>query len=69
MNNAGIGNTKVILDEHGHDQVFKTNHVGHFLLTSLLLDRIISTKESRVINVSSTGHMSVKKPLEFYDVL
>ncbi len=33
-----------------------TNHLGHFALTGLLLDMIVNTLGSRVVNVSSPGH-------------
>ena len=33
------------------------NHLGHFLLTSLLLDELLAAPEARVISVSSTAHL------------
>ena len=33
-----------------------TNHLGHFALTGLLLDRIVTTERSRVVTVSSHMH-------------
>ena len=44
INNAGIAYPNVHLDKEGHDLCFKTNHMGHFLLTNLLMDLIIATK-------------------------
>jgi NAD(P)-dependent dehydrogenase (short-subunit alcohol dehydrogenase family) len=35
---------------------FAANHVGHFLLTNLLLPKIVAAK-GRVVNVSSQGYM------------
>ncbi|XP_070685703.1 dehydrogenase/reductase SDR family member 13-like [Pempheris klunzingeri] len=54
VNNAGIylqGRT-----EDGLGMMFGVNHIGHFLLTSLLLDRLKQCEPSRVVNVSSVAH-------------
>jgi NAD(P)-dependent dehydrogenase (short-subunit alcohol dehydrogenase family) len=42
------------------------NHLGHFLLTNLLLDRIKQAPSARIINVSSMGHSMGK--LDFDDL-
>ena len=36
---------------------FGTNHVGHFLLTCLLVPALLAGAPSRVVNLSSGGHM------------
>ncbi|XP_028856230.1 dehydrogenase/reductase SDR family member 13b.1 [Denticeps clupeoides] len=54
INNAGLmgpGRT-----EDGFGMVFGVNHLGHFLLTCLLLERLKQAGESRVINVSALLH-------------
>lgn len=54
INNAGVcgpGRT-----EDGFGMAFGVNHLGHFLLTQLLLDRLKATGQSRVINVSALLH-------------
>jgi NAD(P)-dependent dehydrogenase (short-subunit alcohol dehydrogenase family) len=40
----------------GFELQFGTNHLGHFALTGLLLDRLLTTPGSRVVTVSSNGH-------------
>jgi retinol dehydrogenase-12 len=59
INNAGLaglrGQTK-----QGFELVFGTNHLGHFLLTELLLPRLRASKPSRIVNVSSGSHYQAK---------
>ena len=40
----------------GLGMMFGVNHIGHFLLTNLLLDRLKECGPSRVVNVSSMAH-------------
>lgn len=56
INNAGLHNTHRILTEDGFETVFCVNHLASFLLTRLLLDRMIACAPSRIIQVSSQGH-------------
>jgi len=55
MNNAGIMATPYGQTTEGHESQFGTNHLGHFLLTILLLPTLIKSK-GRVVNVTSIGH-------------
>ena len=60
MNNAGVGGTRA-LSADGFDLTYATNHIGPFLLTSLLLPAIERAPQGRIVNVSSVGHMQVKR--------
>lgn len=55
-NNAGVMAIPYRLTADGFEMQFGTNHLGHFALTGLLLDRLLATDGARVVNVSSTGH-------------
>ncbi|TKY45216.1 Short-chain dehydrogenase TIC 32 [Spatholobus suberectus] len=60
-NNAGIFATPFMLSEDNIELQFATNHMGHFLLTNLLLDTLKKTtheskKQGRIVNVSSQAH-------------
>lgn len=41
----------------GFEMQFGTNHVAHYLLTRLLIDNLVNNAPSRVVVVSSSGHM------------
>ena len=56
INNAGLHNTHRILTAEGYETVFCVNHLASFLLTRLLLDRLIDSAPARIIQVNSQGH-------------
>jgi len=60
LNNAGIMMVPYGTTEDGFERQFGTNHLGHFALTGLLIDHLIETPGSRVVNVSSNGHRQGK---------
>lgn len=55
INNAGLAGPKGVTTD-GFELTFGVNHLGHFLLTLLLVDRVIESAPARIINVSSKGH-------------
>ena len=55
-NNAGVMALPYRKTADGFEMQIGTNHLGHFALTGLLLDRLLETPGARVVNVSSTMH-------------
>ncbi|XP_020557541.1 retinol dehydrogenase 13-like isoform X4 [Oryzias latipes] len=56
INNAGVMMCPKRLTEDGFETQLAVNHLGHFLLTNLLLPKLRSSSPSRVVNVSSIAH-------------
>ncbi len=56
INNAGVMWTPKQVTQDGFEMQFGTNHLGHFALTGLVLDRMLPVRGSRVVTVSSSGH-------------
>jgi NAD(P)-dependent dehydrogenase (short-subunit alcohol dehydrogenase family) len=56
INNAGVMAIPFGLSDDGFELTFATNHLGHFALTGLLLERLLATPGSRVVTVSSLAH-------------
>ncbi|XP_022935164.1 short-chain dehydrogenase TIC 32, chloroplastic-like [Cucurbita moschata] len=62
INNAGVMFCPFQLSEDGIEMQFGTNHLGHFLLTNLLLEKMKNTAKStgiegRIVNLSSIAHV------------
>lgn len=56
VNNAGIMWNPKTLTKDGFESQFGVNHLGHFALTGLLLDKLREIPRSRVVTISSAGH-------------
>lgn len=66
INNAGIMGTPFLRTPEGWELQFATNHLGHFLLTGLLLPALKAAAPARVVNLSSAGHWF--SPVVFDDI-
>jgi retinol dehydrogenase 12 len=55
VNNAGLAGQRG-LTASGFELAFGVNHLGHFLLTNLLLDRLLTSAPARVVTVASRAH-------------
>ena len=58
INNAGLTNPEYQLSEEGHEYHMATMHLGHVLLTELLLECLKQSAPSRIIQISSDAHKS-----------
>jgi NAD(P)-dependent dehydrogenase (short-subunit alcohol dehydrogenase family) len=67
INNAGVMWTPKGTTKDGFELQFGTNHLGHFALTGLLLDRLLPVPGSRVVTISSTGHR-IRAAIHFDDL-
>jgi len=61
INNAGVVNTSYRETNEGIENTFAVNHLGYFLFTNLLLNKLKGENETRIINVSSAAHAFVKE--------
>ncbi len=68
INNAGVMFTPKATTKDGFELQFGTNHLGHFALTGLLLDRLLAVPGSRVVTVSSVGHRFARNGIRFDDL-
>merc|ERR1719357_1208114 len=59
INNAGMVTMSREITEDGQEMQFQSNHLGHFLLTNLLLNKLKASNDARIVNVSSVAHWMV----------
>ena len=58
LNNAGAIFLSNRTSVDGIEMTFALNHLGYFLLTTLLLDLLAESAPARIVNVSSSSHYS-----------
>ena len=61
INNAGVVNTSYHETGECIENTFAVNHLGYFLFTNLLLQKLKGHDETRIVNVSSAAHSFVKE--------
>ena len=57
INNAGVMACPQDKTEDGFETQFGVNHIGHFLLTNLLMPAVLNGEQARIVSLSSRGHM------------
>ena len=67
INNAGFGSApdERLLTDDGHEYRFQVNYLSTFLLTHMLMERLLASVPSRIVNVSS----GAQTPIDFDDVM
>ena len=58
INNAGARFLSRQLSAEGYEMTFALNHLGHFILTNLLLQELLAGRHGRIVNVASEAHRS-----------
>jgi len=68
VNNAGLNLTERRETKQGFEFVRGVNHVGPFLLTTLLLDKLKASAPSRIVCLSSAAHVGARKGIDWDDL-
>jgi len=68
LNNAGVIELHRGETPDGIETTFAVNHLAYFLLTHLLLDRLVESAPSRVVNVASDAYAQGRGRLDFDDL-
>src|SRR2546430_6128948 len=68
VNNAGLILRQRAETQEGFEETFGVNHLGHFLLTDLLLERLRASAPARVVVVASDAHKGARQGLDFDDL-
>jgi NAD(P)-dependent dehydrogenase (short-subunit alcohol dehydrogenase family) len=68
LNNAGAIFPKRTESIDGIEMTFALNHLGYFLLTELLLERLRESGSARIVNVASAAHRAASHGIDFDDL-
>jgi NAD(P)-dependent dehydrogenase (short-subunit alcohol dehydrogenase family) len=68
VNNAGLIQKHRTTTAQGFETTFGVNHLGHFLLTGRLADRLRASAPARVVTVASDAHRFPRRGLDFDDL-
>jgi NAD(P)-dependent dehydrogenase (short-subunit alcohol dehydrogenase family) len=68
INNAGLILTERTETVDGYEATLAINHLGPFLLTNLLVDRLKASAPARIVNVASTAHNQARHGMPFDDL-
>jgi NAD(P)-dependent dehydrogenase (short-subunit alcohol dehydrogenase family) len=60
INNAGVFLSERLLSQDGLEMNFAVNCLAPFLLTNLLLDRLLASQPARIVNVTSNSQQNAK---------
>jgi NAD(P)-dependent dehydrogenase (short-subunit alcohol dehydrogenase family) len=68
VNNAGLMLDQRHESAQGHEATFATNHLGPFLLTSLLTEQLVAAPHGRIVNVASLAHRMAPAGIDWDDI-
>src|SRR5439155_12570865 len=68
VNNAGLVLHRRTETVDGNETTFQVNHLGQFLLTGLLRDRLVESAPARVVVVASDAHKGARRGVDFNDL-
>jgi NAD(P)-dependent dehydrogenase (short-subunit alcohol dehydrogenase family) len=66
INNAGGLFATRQVTEDGLERTFATNHMAYFVLTHVLLDRLVAAAPARIVNTASDAH--TRETIDFSDL-
>jgi NAD(P)-dependent dehydrogenase (short-subunit alcohol dehydrogenase family) len=68
LNNAGLINTHRLESDDGYEQTLAVNHLAPFLLTGLLLPRLLESEGARIVNLASDAYKFCDEGINFDDL-